>query len=105
MTVLAEDNTCIICMTSHITAMTLPCRHAMFCYTCITAWLEHHNSCPSCKDDVTTAVQIITKFNANEEHKMRRTSGAATVKLAAALRAEADLLEKAAAAAPSTAEK
>lgn len=54
---------------------------------------------------MTTAVQIITKFNANEEHKMRRTSGAATVKLAAALRAEADLLEKAAAAAPSTAEK
>jgi len=68
----AEDNTCTICMHSHITTLLLPCRHALFCHGCITPWVQAHNNCPTCKTPVVTTVQMLTKFDPIEEHERRK---------------------------------
>jgi len=50
-----EDDECPICLTSldkmRGEKVALPCCH-MFCYTCITNWLEHKRICPTCKTNV-----------------------------------------------------
>jgi hypothetical protein len=105
MCISAEDNSCTICMEKHITTMVLPCRHASFCHACITYWVDAHSTCPTCKAEVATTVQMITKFDAIEEHKRRRLEAdskddnkaarARRKEVAAALRKEADELEAA----------
>jgi len=99
----AEDNTCTICMSSHITTMVLPCRHAHFCHGCITPWVNVHNNCPTCKTAVVTTVQMLTKFDPIEEHERRKrhpenlerdaSAKARRKERADALRKEADELE------------
>jgi hypothetical protein len=105
MCISAEDNACTICMEKHITTMVLPCRHTSFCHACISYWVDAHNTCPTCKAEVATIVQMITKFDAIEEHKRRRLEAdskddnkaakARRREVAAALRKEADELEAA----------
>lgn len=34
----AEDNSCVICTSSHVTTMLFPCLHYQFCSGCITVW-------------------------------------------------------------------
>lgn len=68
----AEDNTCTICMESHITTLVLPCNHMLFCHGCISKWVDAHGNCPTCKTAVVTTVQPRTKFDAPNEHKRRR---------------------------------
>ena len=67
----AASNTCIICASNHVTTMVLPCRHTLFCYKCITVWIEQAHNCPSCRGNVDTAIQMITNTDVNTESKKR----------------------------------
>jgi hypothetical protein len=73
----ASDNTCIICEHSHITTATVPCGCMMYCNHCIVTWLKKNNTCPHCRQQVTTSLQLITKFNATEEYKKQKHDDAA----------------------------
>lgn len=54
----ADENTCIICVDSHITTMLFPCLHYQFCSGCITAWKDNHNEdCPVCRAKIELVLQ------------------------------------------------
>jgi hypothetical protein len=49
-----RDNECSICLESSINKfMKLNCDH-LFHEKCIKKWIENHNSCPICRDDIIT---------------------------------------------------
>ena len=99
----ADDNTCTICLASHITTALIPCRHFLFCHACITKWLDVNDGCPTCKTPVASTIQLLTKFDVHDEHKRRKldpvntdrdkTARARRKEVADALRKEADELE------------
>jgi len=72
MPVSADDNTCMICLHSHVTTAALPCGDLMFCNACITKWLAKSKTCPHCRAEVLSTVQVVTKFNPNEEAKKQK---------------------------------
>ncbi len=65
----ADNNTCIICLTSHITTMLLPCTHMTFCKPCITTWLKATNKCPTCKTEVKRQIQPRMLYTLEKEEK------------------------------------
>jgi|WetSurMetagenome_2_1015567.scaffolds.fasta_scaffold00184_11 hypothetical protein len=73
----AEDNTCTICQTSHITATVVPCGHTLFCYKCIKEWTDAHGTCTACRAEVVAVIQLRTKFDAQTEHKKIKLDPAA----------------------------
>jgi len=72
MCVPAKYNRCTICLDGHITTAVLPCMHMLFCYACISKWVEVHHNCPACKTGVEATIQPRTLFDAPEEHKRRK---------------------------------
>lgn len=90
----AENNTCMICMTSHITTAVLPCRHHLFCNVCITKWLETSKTCPMCKQEVLTCVQLIGHLDAQEECRKREREPGYMETIASELEEEAAELRK-----------
>jgi C3HC4-type zinc finger (RING finger) protein len=94
MSIPASSNTCMICLSSHITAEALPCRHTNFCYACIKQWVDKADTCPVCRCKVTTVVQMITPIDVNTEAKKRARDPVHMLKVADELAAEADDLRK-----------
>lgn len=90
----AENNTCMICMTSHITTAVLPCRHHLFCNVCITKWLENSKTCPMCKQEVLTCVQLIGHLDVQEECRKRERDPGYMETIASELEEEAAELRK-----------
>ena len=90
----AENNTCMICMTSHITTAVLPCRHHLFCNACITKWLENSKKCPMCKQEVLTCVQLIGHLDVQEECRKRERDPGYMETIASELEEEAAELRK-----------
>ena len=92
MPVTADDNTCMICMTSHITTLAIPCMHLLFCNGCITKWIEKAPKCPSCNTPVSSTVQVRGKFNPQDEHQRRKRDAGHVTAIANALQEEAAIL-------------
>ena len=54
-------NNCVVCYVNVRSHVAVPCGHAMFCDTCVTALTSHQiTECPVCKTEVTS---YITFFN------------------------------------------
>lgn len=67
----ADDNTCMVCMSTHVTTLLLPCLHMMYCHKCILEWQKTSDKCPSCNAKIESVVQPRTIFNPQEEHTRR----------------------------------
>lgn len=94
MEVSAENNTCMICMSAHITTAALPCRHYLFCNRCIKTWMQAGDKkCPMCKGDILTTVQLITHLNVNDEHRRRLNDPVEVDKLIIRLKERIEKLE------------
>ncbi|CAI6339088.1 unnamed protein product [Periconia digitata] len=52
-----SDDTCVVCL-SQITdrAITVPCNHYAFDFTCLVSWLQQRSACPLCNSNI-SAVQ------------------------------------------------
>jgi len=93
----ADDNTCNVCLVSHITTMILPCRHFLYCLPCAEIVKSTHpGTCPDCRRPIQALVQPLGKKNAADEHKRRERDPAHLEQLAAEMRSEADQLAEAA---------
>jgi hypothetical protein len=68
----AEDNTCMVCETRHITTVMIPCGHMYYCNECSNQWVDAHHNCPVCKEAVVAVLQCRTKFDVIDEHKRRK---------------------------------
>jgi hypothetical protein len=94
MTITAANNTCIICVSAHITTAVLPCRHMHFCYTCIAQWVDKTHNCPVCRGTVETAIQLIGPTDVNSESKKRTLDPVYANKLADELCKDAEEIRK-----------
>lgn len=94
MTIQAADNVCMICMTNHVTTMTLPCLHFMFCFDCITQWTAKANKCPQCNASDVTLVQPRIRLNVQDEHRKRQRDPEHLESVARNLVDEAETLRK-----------
>ncbi len=68
---LCEDLECAICQDcfgteSHNEGKILPCKHA-FHQKCAAAWLQQHNTCPSCRAEIESTCP---KYNREHRRKM-----------------------------------
>lgn len=62
-----DDNTCTVCMESHITTMLFPCLHYVFCAGCIEAWKDNgHTECPLCRIKIELVLQPRGKVSLEE---------------------------------------
>lgn len=63
----AEDNTCTVCLQSHITTMLFPCLHFVYCAGCIGAWKAGGNDgCPICRTKIEMVLQPRGKVSIEE---------------------------------------
>ncbi|CAM9583433.1 unnamed protein product, partial [Heterosigma akashiwo] len=49
------ENTCIICRDHMDAGKSLPCGH-IFHFQCLRMWLQHQQSCPTCRADIPAAM-------------------------------------------------
>jgi len=94
MFVSADDNSCMICLSRHVTAMLLPCLHYKFCKECITEWVKKTPKCPECRTEDVTIVQPRGRFDAQDEHRKRKGNPEHLEKLAGKLEREAVALRE-----------
>lgn len=63
----AEDNTCTICLQSHVTTMLFPCLHYLFCAGCVGVWQSGGNKeCPICRTEIKMVLQPRGKVSIDE---------------------------------------
>lgn len=63
----AEDNTCTVCLQSHITTMLFPCLHFVYCAGCIGVWKAGGNDgCPICRTKIEMVLQPRGKVSIEE---------------------------------------
>ena len=82
----AEDNTCIVCGTSHVTSMIFPCLHYQFCLQCINMWKVKSNTCPICRMEIGSIVQPRGKNNIQEDGKKQQKNAKYMIALREALK-------------------
>jgi len=49
----ADRLTCTICNENSVCCCLEPCKHASFCYSCISTWTDSHCNCPTCRNKIT----------------------------------------------------
>lgn len=63
----AEDNTCTVCLQSHVTTMLFPCLHYLFCAGCVGVWQSGGNKeCPICRTEIKMVLQPRGKVSIDE---------------------------------------
>ena len=64
-----HTDVCSVCLDEFCeTVGILPCGHA-FHKACITKWLNNNDSCPNCRDDLTSRVTVMTQECSNTYNK------------------------------------
>lgn len=53
-----NDRYCVICQEHIKCVLLLPCRHLCMCNECINTLQLYHNTCPICRSDIETTMQI-----------------------------------------------
>ena len=54
------ENKCAVCLSMRTTWIFMPCRHAKFCSECSRRVIELGKTCPICRSNIDTRLEIFT---------------------------------------------